>query len=72
MDHRSTTLVRAESMLFVIANKRCGKGHEIALDYRRGNMVVEPNFIERMLLLRFRRYDKSSHFLSRYALSMMT
>lgn len=47
-------------------------GIEIALDYRRGLMVLSPNFIERLILLRFRKYEKSSHFMTYYGLALMT
>lgn len=46
-------------------------GHEVVLDFKRGNLILAPNFIERALLLKFRTYSPQHHFLSRYALALM-
>ena len=46
-------------------------GHEVVLDFKKGNLIVAPNFIERALLLKFRTYSPQHHFVSRYALALM-
>jgi len=45
-------------------------GIEIAIDYL-GKLVFAPNFIERLILLQFRRHTASNHFMSKYGLAIM-
>lgn len=46
-------------------------GTEIVLDLE-GKLVISPNIVERYLMLNIRRYDQHYHFMSRYALALLT